>query len=95
MIEWLAFTVILLVVTIFAAVTTYWQDIIAQPASAAAFLGALSGAGGGLLAIILGALLNAELNRRRDDQLRDQEWAAADSFTPLFRTHVPPDFRIG
>ena len=63
-------------IAIFAAVTTYWQDIIAQPDSAAAFLGALAGAGGGLLAIILGALINAELNRRRDDRLRDQERVA-------------------
>jgi hypothetical protein len=59
--------------SILAAVTTYWQAIIALPASAAAFLGALSGAGGGLLAIILGALINAELNRRRDDRLRREE----------------------
>ena len=44
-----------------------------RPASAAAFLGALSGAGGGLLAIVIGALINAELNRRRDDRLRREE----------------------
>ena len=62
--------------TIFAAVATYWQDIVAQPPSAAAFLGALAGAGGGLLAIILGALLNAELNRRRDDRLRREKTRA-------------------
>jgi hypothetical protein len=58
---------------ILAGVTTYWQAIIALPASAAAFLGALSGAGGGLLAIIIGALINAELNRRRDDRLCREE----------------------
>ncbi len=63
----------MIVFFILAAVTTYWQAIIALPASAAAFLGALSGAGGGLLAIILGALINAELNRRRDDRLRREE----------------------
>lgn len=58
---------------IFAAVRIYWPDIIAQPASAAAFLGALAGAGGGLLAIIFGAVINAELNRRRDDRLRGEQ----------------------
>ncbi len=58
---------------IIAAVRFFWSDIVAQPDSAAAFLGALAGAGGGLLAIIFGAVINAELNRRRDDRLRKQE----------------------
>ena len=58
---------------IFAAVTTYWEAIAALPDSVAAFLGALSGAGGGLLAIIIGALFNAELNRQRDNRLRREE----------------------
>lgn len=62
---------LLIAIGIFAAVRIYWTDIVAQPPSAAAFLGAL--AGGGLLAIILGAVINAELNRRRDDRLPDQE----------------------
>ena len=77
MLSWIVFFALFCAVAILAAVTTYWQDIIAQPDSAAAFLGALAGAGGGLLAIILGALLNAELNRRRDDRLRDEERKAA------------------
>ena len=64
---------LLIASAIFAAVRIYWPDIIAQPPSAAAFLGALAGAGGGLLAIILGALINAELNRRRDNRLRETE----------------------
>ena len=67
---------LLIVSAIFAAVRIYWPEIIAQPPSAAAFLGALVGAGGGLLAIIIGALLNAELNRRRDDRLRREEGRA-------------------
>ena len=71
--QWIIFAGLSIAFAIFAAVTTYWPVIIAQPPSAAAFLGALAGAGGGLLAIILGALLNAELNRRRDDRLRDEE----------------------
>ena len=73
MLSWIVAIALFSAFAIFAAVTTYWPDIVAQPPSAAAFLGALAGAGGGLLAIILGALLNAELNRRRDDRLRWQE----------------------
>lgn len=70
MFSWLAVAIGALVLFIVSGVTTYWQDILSLPASAAAFLGALAGAGGGLLAIILGALFNAELNRHRDDRLR-------------------------
>ena len=50
MLSWIVFFALFCAVAILAAVTTYWPDIIAQPASAAAFLGALAGAGGGLLA---------------------------------------------
>jgi len=59
-----------------SGVNSYWNDIVSLPPSAAAFLGALAGAGGGLLAIILGALINAELNRLRDDRRRREETAA-------------------
>ncbi len=38
--------------------------------SAAQFWGAVVGVGGGLTAILIGALVNAALNRRRDDRLR-------------------------
>jgi MFS family permease len=65
-----------LILAIVSGVTTYWNDIVSLSGSAAAFLGALAGAGGGLLAIILGALINAELNRHRDDRLRREEIAA-------------------
>ncbi|RWB72942.1 MAG: hypothetical protein EOQ50_18415 [Mesorhizobium sp.] len=41
-----------------------------QPPSIGSFLGSLTGAGIGLIAIVLGALFNAYLNRRRDDRLR-------------------------
>lgn len=41
-----------------------------QPPSIGSFLGSLTGAGIGLMAIVLGALFNAYLNRRRDDRLR-------------------------
>lgn len=41
--------------------------------SAAQFWGAVVGVGGGLTAILIGALFNAYLNRLRDDRLRDME----------------------
>ena len=44
--------------------------------SAAQFIGAAVGVGGGLAAILTGALVNAGLNRRRDDRLRDIEGRA-------------------
>ncbi len=44
--------------------------------SAAQFWGAVVGVGGGLTAILIGALVNADLNRRRDDRLRDIEGRA-------------------
>ncbi len=62
-----------IIVFIAAVLTNYWDALAAIPDNIAAFLGALSGAGFGLLAILLGAFYNAELNRRRDDRLRNQE----------------------
>lgn len=44
--------------------------------SAAQFWGAVVGVGGGLTAILIGALVNAALNRRRDNRLRDIEGRA-------------------
>ncbi len=41
--------------------------------SAAQFWGHVVGVGGGLIAILMGALVNAALNRSRDNRLRDQE----------------------
>jgi hypothetical protein len=41
------------------------------PQSSATFLGAVTGSFLGLLAILLGALFNAHLNRVRDDKLRE------------------------
>ena len=40
---------------------------------AATFIGAFTGAIGGLIAILMGALYNARLNRKRDDRLRMQD----------------------
>ena len=44
-----------------------------MPSGAATFLGALTGSGIGLIAIVIGALFNAHLNRRRDNRLRDAD----------------------
>jgi hypothetical protein len=50
-----------------------WQWISNLKPGAATFLGALTGSGLGLLAIVIGAMINAALNRRRDMQLRNDE----------------------
>jgi hypothetical protein len=42
----------------------------------ASFLGSLTGAAIGLIALLLGALFNAYLNRRRDDRLRREDQRA-------------------
>ncbi len=59
-------TFLLAVFVIAAALTNYWDAIADLPESSAAFLGALAGVGGGLLAILAGAFANAGLNRKRD-----------------------------
>jgi hypothetical protein len=47
-----------------------WQWLETLPNGAASFLGSLTGASVGLIAILIGALVNAHLNRKRDDALR-------------------------
>jgi hypothetical protein len=54
----------------------FWKWLGEQPASSASFLGTLTGSGLGLIALLLGALFNAHLNRRRDDALRDADRVA-------------------
>ncbi|MGQ0582774.1 MAG: hypothetical protein ACT4O6_12615 [Reyranella sp.] len=53
--------------------TSLWQQFVNLPSGALSFLGTLAGSSLGLLAILLGALFNARLNRRRDDRLRAEE----------------------
>ena len=48
----------------------------AQPASVATFLGTLIGSSFGLIALLIGAFVNASLNRARDDRLRREETAS-------------------
>ena len=56
-------TVLLVVIVIAGALSNYWNVIESLPESSAAFLGALAGVGGGLVAILAGAFANALLNR--------------------------------
>jgi hypothetical protein len=51
----------------------FWEWLGSLPPSSASFVGSLTGAAFGLTAIIVGALFNAHLNRRRDDHLRKIE----------------------
>jgi hypothetical protein len=52
---------------------TMWEWLQSLSGGAADFLGSLTGAAIGLLAIVVGALFNASLNRKRDDRLRGEE----------------------
>jgi hypothetical protein len=49
----------------------FWGWLATLPPGSASFVGTLTGSSLGLVAILIGALFNAHLNRRRDDALRD------------------------
>jgi hypothetical protein len=53
-----------------------WRWLGELSAGQASFLGALTGSSIGLIALLLGALFNAFLNRRRDDRLRREDQRA-------------------
>jgi hypothetical protein len=50
-----------------------WEWLETLPPGSASFLGSLIGSGLGLIALLIGAMFNAHLTRRRDDRLRDEE----------------------
>jgi hypothetical protein len=50
-----------------------WQWLEGLQGGAPAFVGSLTGAAIGLIALVLGALFNAHLNRKRDDRLRRED----------------------
>src|SRR5436309_2500129 len=54
----------------------FWQWLQTASQGQAAFVGTLTGSSMGLVALLLGALFNAHLNRRRDDRLRREEQRA-------------------
>jgi hypothetical protein len=53
--------------------SSFWQWLQTASQGQASFLGTLIGSSIGLVALLLGALFNAHLNRRRDDRLRREE----------------------
>jgi hypothetical protein len=57
--------------------TGFWTWFATLPPNGGSFLGSLTGSGLGLIALLLGALFNAHLNRRRDDRLRKEDARAA------------------
>lgn len=54
----------------------FWTWLGGLPQGSASFLGTLVGSSFGLIAILTGALVNASINRGRDDRLREEERAA-------------------
>jgi hypothetical protein len=54
----------------------FWGWLASLPPGSASFVGTLAGSSFGLLAILAGALVNAHLNRKRDDVQRDHERVA-------------------
>jgi hypothetical protein len=50
-----------------------------QVSGAANFVGSFTGAAIGLIALLIGALFNAHLNRCRDDRLKEQDCIAVAS----------------
>ena len=54
----------------------FWDWLRDLSQGQASFLGSLTGAAVGLIALLLGALFNAHLNRRRDDRLRREDQRA-------------------
>jgi hypothetical protein len=57
----------------------FWDWLAALPPSSASFVGTLTGSSFGLIALLLGALFNAHLNRKRDDNLREVDRVAVAS----------------
>ena len=53
-------------------VSDFFNWLNQQPQGTASFLGTLAGSTLGFIALLLGAMFNAHLNRKRDDRLRDQ-----------------------
>ncbi len=51
----------------------FWDWLATLPQGSASFVGTLAGSTLGLIALLLGALFNAHLNRKRDDRLRNED----------------------
>jgi hypothetical protein len=59
--------------------TDFWEWLAKLPPASASFVGTLTGSTLGLIALLVGALFNAHLNRRRDDRARNQDRLAVAS----------------
>jgi hypothetical protein len=59
--------------------STFWDWLQTAPQGQATFVGTVTGWVLGLFALLLGALLNARLNRNRDDRLRREDQRAVAS----------------
>jgi hypothetical protein len=55
---------------------SFWDWLAMLPQGSASFVGTLIGSALGLIALLVGALFNAHLNRRRDDRLRGEDRVA-------------------
>src|SRR5262245_17797794 len=55
---------------------SFWQWLETASQGQASFVGTLTGSFFGLVALLLGALFNAHLNRRRDDRIREEDQRA-------------------
>ncbi|MGX1016585.1 hypothetical protein AB7M74_010777 [Bradyrhizobium japonicum] len=54
----------------------FWAWLGSLPQGSAAFIGTLTGSSFGLIAILIGALVNASFNRGRDDRIREEDRTA-------------------
>jgi gas vesicle protein len=59
--------------------STFWEWLQTASQGQATFVGALTGSFLGLVALLLGALFNGRLNRKRDDRLRREDQRAVAS----------------
>jgi hypothetical protein len=57
----------------------FWDWLAKLPPGSAIFIGTLTGSTFGLIAIVIGALFNARLNRQRDDDIREADRVAVAS----------------
>jgi hypothetical protein len=57
----------------------FWDWLSKLPQGSASFVGTLTGSTLGLFALLIGALVNAQLSRNRDDALREADRVATAS----------------